>query len=112
MEYVQRILEIWKAIKAYFNEIGGLSMKMKVTFAFLLSICVLLIVSSGLVGCMSPQKAYIEANYRCSQTMLPDFIEYVSSDAKLSELDKETRAGAINEWKKLLEMAYLEMKEK
>lgn len=112
MEYIQKILALWNAIKAYFDELGGLSMKMKITFSFLLSLCVLSILSSGLIGCMTPQAAYIEANYRCSQTMLPDFVEYIKTDSRLSDLDKETRADAIQEWKKLIEQAYLEMKEK
>lgn len=112
LDYIQKILSIWKAIKEYFLELGGLSMKMKITFGLLLSICSLVIVSSGLIGCMSPQEAYIEANYRCSQTMLPDFVEYIKKDEKLSALDKETRSDAVQEWKKLLEQAHNEMKGK
>lgn len=110
LDYIQKILEIWKAIKSYFVEIGDLSMKMKITFGLLSSICVYAIVFSGIIGCMSPQEAYIEANYRCSQTMLPDFVEYTKKDSALSDLDKATRSEAIMEWKKLIEKAYSEMK--
>ncbi len=112
LDIFQKIIKMWEEIKDFFKEMGGLSMRMKLTLGILFSFCIILALSSGIVGCVTPNEGYIIANYKYSQNALPDLLDYIEKDFDLSILDKEIRIESVKEWKKLLEQAYNELKAK
>jgi len=111
-EVIKMMSIIWNAIVGFYKEIGGLSMKMKITFSVMLCLIIVLIISNGLLGCVTPNETYIIANYKYSQNALPDLIQYIEKDQVLSELDKIIRKESVQEWKKLLEQAFSELGKK
>ena len=78
------------------------------------SMLVIVCALTGLVvlqGCASPSKSYVDANYKFSQLIVPDFIEYVKKDDSLSSVSKDARIKAAEESLKLNEQAYKESNE-
>lgn len=111
LEAIKLVSLIWNAIVGFFEEIGGLSMRMKITFGILVCLFLAVFVPVCIVGCVTPNEAYITANYNYSQNALPDLIQYIEKDQALSDLDKVVRKESVQEWKKLLEQAYSELGE-
>lgn len=100
-------------LKDIWEEWQKMSIKMKLLQGIVLALlltCILLTATA--CSSFDPGTSYVTANYKFSQNALPDFIDYIKEDDSLSDLDKETRIQAVEQWKKLLEQKYNNMQKK
>ena len=92
-----------KIMCKYWEDIKTMPKTMKITSILLILIIILMVFHTN---CVSPNKAYVKQNYDNGELMLPDLINYIEADKKLTKLDKEVRKKAIVEWLKLNKTMY------
>lgn len=97
---------IFNFIKQLLKEFQMTSKSFKYTLYFLVIISFTLGI---LIGCTSVSESYVTTNYKNSQDLFPDFIQYINTDNNITAEDKEIRIKAIKEWQSLNEEMFLHL---
>jgi len=106
MSKILKVLTQHEKFKELWEEYKAMSGKWKLIILTMAVLLVAIVVSSGIMGCATPSEQYVEANYKNANTALPDLIEYISNDEKLSKLDKEVRVKSVHAWWDLIKDSY------
>ena len=78
-----------------------------ILFSWILLIGSILFVSA----CQTPSQSFVETNYKNSELMLIDLIQYIEQDKTLPDLEKKIRIKSVKEWLKLNKIVHEKMKE-
>lgn len=97
MYVINIIVAFFRDLRDIWRKFKELTVKQRI-ISIVLLLAALCIVASVFSSCASPGVQYINANKNSAELMLPDLIQYIKNDPKLSDIDKEVRIKAVETW--------------
>lgn len=70
-----------------------------------LALVVLVLAFAAAIGGCSISKEYVDADAATFAAVTPEYLEYVKSDAKLTQEQKDRRTRTVDSWKIRIERA-------